>query len=61
MSRPEPSGTRVIDSTPPATTRSYCPLITMPAAKSNELWLEPHARLIVTPGTVSGQPAASTA
>jgi hypothetical protein len=33
----------------------------MPAAKSNELWLEPHARLIVAPGTVSGQPAASTA
>ena len=39
--RPEPSGTRVIDSTPPATTTSYCPAMTMPAAKSNGLLRRP--------------------
>jgi hypothetical protein len=52
---------RLVDSTPLATTRSYCPAITPCAACSNACWLDPHARLTVTPGTVSGQPAASAA
>mgnify|MGYP007022268180 CR=1 FL=1 len=33
----------------------------MPTANSSACWLEPHARLTVVPGTVSGQPAASAA
>src|SRR3954470_22590331 len=50
-----------MDSTPPATTTSYCPAISPAAAKCTDCWLEPHCRSTVTPVTVSGQPAASTA
>src|SRR3954463_10279178 len=59
--RVEPIGTRLIDSTPPATTTSAWPLITVAAAKATACWEEPHCRSIVVPGTVSGQPAASGA
>src|SRR5215471_1952687 len=48
-------------STPPATTISIAPHMTACAAKSRACWLEPHARLIVVPGMLSGQSAASTA
>ena len=58
---PTPSGTRLIDSTPPATTTSCWPDITACAANSSACWLDPQARLTVVPGIVSGQPAASTA
>src|SRR5271165_2094016 len=57
----EPIGTRLIDSTPPATTTSYWPLTRPAAAKCTDCWLDPHCRSTVTPGTLSGQPAASTA
>ena len=57
----EPIGTRLIDSTPPATTTSYWPLTRPAAAKWTDCWLEPHCRSTVTPGTDCGQPAASTA
>ena len=56
-----PIGTRDIDSTPPATTTSYCPAISPAAAKCTDCWEDPHCRSMVTPGTDSGQPAASTA
>src|SRR3954467_14844680 len=59
--RVEPIGMRLIDSTPPATTTSACPLTTVAAAKATDCWEEPHCRSIVVPGTVSGQPAESTA
>src|SRR5690625_288308 len=61
VDRAAPSGTRLITSTPPATTTSCCPDITAWAAKSSACWLDPQARLTVVPGIVSGQPAASTA
>src|SRR5688572_6974272 len=51
-------GTRLIDSTPPATTTSAWPLMTVAAAKATACWEEPHWRSMVVPGTVSGQPAA---
>src|SRR5499427_8504834 len=57
----DPIGTRLIDSTPPATTTSYWPLIRPAAAKCTDCCDEPHCRSTVTPGTLSGQPAASTA
>src|SRR5580704_1123576 len=57
----DPIGTRLIDSTPPATTTSYWPLTRPAAAKCTDCWLDPHCRSTVTPGTLSGQPAASTA
>ena len=57
----EPIGTRLIDSTPPATTTSYWPLTRPAAAKWTDCWLDPHWRSTVTPGTDSGQPAESTA
>lgn len=57
----EPSGTRLIDSTPHATTMSACPAMIACAAKVAACWLDPHCRSIVVPGTVSGKPAASTA
>ena len=60
VARAEPSGTRLITSTPPATTTSCWPDITACTAKSSACWLDPHARLTVVPGMVSGQPAAST-
>src|SRR5215212_11319604 len=59
--RAAPMGTRLIDSTPPATTTSACPLITVAAAKATACWEDPHWRSIVVPGTLSGQPAASDA
>jgi hypothetical protein len=59
--RAEPMGTRFIVSTPPAMIISLRPDMTAYAANSNACWLEPQARLMVTAGTVSGQPAASTA
>ena len=54
-------GTLLMDSTPPATAKSYCPAITPAAAKWTDCWLDPHARFTVVAGTLSGQPAASTA
>src|SRR3712207_7861035 len=54
-------GTRLIDSTPPATTTSAWPLTTGAAAKATACWEDPHWRSIVVPGTDSGQPAARTA
>src|SRR5215472_9833894 len=59
--RAAPSGTRLMLSTPPATTMSIAPHMTACAAKSRACWLEPHARLTVVPGMRSGQPAASAA
>ena len=53
----EPIGTRLIDSTPPATTTSYWPLTRPAAAKWTDCWLDPHCRSTVTPGTDSGHPA----
>ncbi len=47
--------------TPPATTRSWVPLITPCAAKCTACCEEPHCRSIVTPGTWSGSPATSQA
>ena len=41
-----PMGTRDIDSTPPATTTSYCPAISPAAAKCTDCWDEPHWRSI---------------
>ena len=61
MDRAAPSGTRLITSTPPATTTSCAPEITWATAKSTACWLDPQARLTVVPGMDSGQPAASTA
>ena len=57
----EPSGTRLIDSTPQAMTMSACPASTACAANVAACWLDPHCRSMVVPGTVSGNPAASTA
>ena len=54
-------GTRDIDSTPPAITKSYCPAITPAAPKCAACWLDPHCLSIVTPVTSSGKPAASAA
>jgi hypothetical protein len=46
--------------TPPATTTTSCvPLMTAWAAKWIACCDDPHIRSIVTPGTVSGNPAAS--
>src|SRR6516164_7962377 len=59
--RVTPSGTRLMLSTPPATTTSLAPHMTACAAKSRACWLEPQARLTVVPGMLSGQSAASTA
>src|SRR4051794_37634366 len=57
----EPMGTRLIDSTPPATTTSYWPAIRPAAAKCTDCCEEPHCRSTVTPVTVSGQPAVGAA
>src|SRR4051812_22037463 len=54
-------GTRDMDSTPPATTTSYCPAINPAAAECTDCWDEPHWRSMVKPGTLSGHPAARTA
>src|SRR4051794_23533855 len=54
-------GTRLIDSTPQATTTSCAPAMIAWAAKDAACWLEPHCRSMVVAGMCSGQPAASTA
>src|SRR5436309_3265041 len=54
-------GTRVMCSTPPAITHSYCPAITAMAAKLAACWPEPHIRSSVVPQTSSGKPALSAA
>jgi hypothetical protein len=56
-----PMGIRLMLCTPPATTKSAVPLITACAAKCSACWLAPHCRSTVTPGTCSGNPAASQA
>src|SRR5215218_8672651 len=56
-----PIGIRLIDSTPPATTTSYCPAISPAAAKCTDCCDDPHCRSTVTPVTDSGQPAVSAA
>ena len=57
----EPIGTRLIDSTPAAMTMSYAPASTPWAAKLIACWLLPHWRSTVVPGTLSGNPAPSSA
>ena len=49
-----PIGTRVMLSTPAATTMSWVPLITAWAAKWTDCWELPHWRSIETAGTLSG-------
>ncbi len=56
----EPIGTWLMDSTPPAITRSWVPLITAWAAKWMACWEEPHCRSMDTPGTDSGSRELST-
>src|SRR5581483_9404152 len=56
-----PMGTRLITSTPAATTMSYAPAITPCAAKWADCCDEPHWRSTVVDGTDSGNPAARTA
>ena len=60
-SNDEPIGTRDMLSIPAAITTSYAPAITPCAAKCNACCDDPHCRSIDVPGTVSGNPAASTA
>ena len=50
-------GTRVMFSTPPAITHSYCPDMTPMAAKFAACCPEPHIRSSVVPQTSSGNPA----
>ncbi len=52
---------RDIDSTPPATTRSWYPLATPMAATVIACCADPQKRFSVRPGTVSGHPASSVA
>jgi hypothetical protein len=47
-------GARLIDSTPPATTRSAAPALTMWLARMTAVSPEAHRRLTVMPGTWSG-------
>ena len=54
-------GARDIDSTPPATTMSAAPALTMWLAMVMALIPDAHSRLTVMPGTVSGKPASSQA
>ena len=54
-------GARVIDSTPPATTRSASPAAIICRAVATAVSPEAHSRLTVKPGTESGKPASSTA
>src|SRR5204862_5602184 len=56
-----PIGVVLMTSTPAATTMSYAPAMTPWAAKCTDCCDEPHCRSIVVPGTVSGNPAPSTA
>ncbi len=57
----EPIGTRVMCSTPAATTRSRWPACTAEAALNAVCSDEPHCRSTVVAHTVSGQPATRTA
>ncbi len=54
-------GARVIDSTPPATTRSASPARTARAAVITADNPDAQSRFTVIPGTASGSPASSTA
>ena len=54
-------GARLIDSTPPTSTRSASPVSTARLACIAASRLEPHRRLIVVPGVVVGSPASSAA
>ncbi len=54
-------GARLIDSTPPATTTAASPASIARAAWIEASRLEPQSRLTVTPGTLVGRPASSTA
>ena len=56
---PITSGARVIDSTPPAITRSASPVAISRAASATACRPEPHSRFTVTPGTVVGNPDSS--
>ena len=56
----EPIGTRLISSTPPATTMSAWPETIIAAAVWTACCEDPHWRSTVCPGTVFGQPAAMT-
>ena len=58
-SSPTRSGSWHMFCTPPATTRSWVPLITPWAAKCTACCDEPHWRSMVVPGTCSGSPATS--
>ena len=55
------NGARLIDSTPPTSTRWWSPasIARLPCIAASRL--EPHSRLIVVAGTVVGRPASSTA
>ena len=57
----EPIGTRDIDSTPPARTRSSQPERTLAAARLTASRPEAQKRFSWTPATVSGSPAATAA
>ena len=57
----EPIGTRDIDSTPPASTRSSQPERTFAAARLTASRPEAQKRFSCTPATVSGRPAAMAA
>ena len=53
----DPSGTRDIDSTPPAIATSACPVMISIEAKLNACSPEAHIRFTLVPGTDSGNPA----
>ena len=55
------SGARLIDSTPPATTRSASPAMTAWDAETTADSPEAQSRFSVTPATESGSPASSAA
>ncbi len=57
----DPIGTRVMCSTPPATTNCAEPASTACAPKFTACRPEPQKRFTVVPGTSTGNPAASTA
>ncbi len=55
------NGARLMLSTPPATTREASPLLTSRAASATACMPEPQSRFTVTPETLSGNPASSSA
>src|SRR2546421_6042393 len=57
----EPSGMRLIDSTPQARATSTAPEAMSPAARLVACWDEPHWESTVVAGTVRGRPAVSQA